>query len=89
MKIVKKSEKTAHVQEYKGDGTVLVVDDNQSVLMTAKSGLETHMGFSVLLAHDGVEAVGVFKGSMDKIRLVICDLTMPNMDGWETIIALH
>lgn len=88
-KIVKKSEKTAHVQEYKGDGTVLVVDDNQSVLMTAKSILETHMGFSVLLAHDGVEAVGVFKGSMNKIRLVICDLTMPNMDGWETITALR
>jgi PAS domain S-box-containing protein len=69
-------------------GTVLVVDDEQSlrhVLITAIEG----MGFKVLEAQDGVEAVEVFRLHQDQIRLVLCDLTMPRMDGWETLAALR
>lgn len=73
----------------KGAVTVLLVDDNISVLMTAKAILEANMGFKVLTATDGLEAVDIFRQSSDKINLVICDLTMPNMDGWETIAALR
>lgn len=88
-KIAQKSEKKTHAPEYKAGGTVLLVDDNKSVLMTAKAILETNMGFNVLIAHDGLEAVDVYQQSKEEILCVICDLTMPNMDGWETIAALR
>ena len=49
----------------------------------------THLGFTVLEARDGIEAVEVFRQHSDEIRCVICDLTMPRMDGWETLAALR
>ena len=61
-------------------GTVLLVDDEESVLKTAKMMLQ-HLGFSVLEARDGVEAVSVFKENADAISFVILDIFMPKMDG--------
>ena len=49
----------------------------------------TRLGFTVLEARDGVEAVEVFRRHQDEIRCVICDLTMPRMNGWETLTALR
>jgi len=43
----------------------------------------------VLEAKDGVEAVDVFRQRRDEIRCVLCDLTMPRMNGWETLTALR
>ena len=47
------------------------------------------MGFTVLAAQDGVEAVELFRQHKDEIRLVLSDLTMPRMNGWETLTALR
>jgi CheY-like chemotaxis protein len=47
------------------------------------------IGFTVLTAKDGVEAVETFQRHRDDIRCVITDLTMPRMDGWETLTALR
>jgi CheY-like chemotaxis protein len=47
------------------------------------------IGFTVLSAKDGVEAMEVFRQHQDEICLVLCDLTMPRMDGWETLTALR
>ena len=69
-------------------GTVLVVDDEAALQKILASVLK-HMGFTVLAAQDGVQAVEVFREHQDEIRLVICDLTMPRMDGWETLTALR
>jgi CheY-like chemotaxis protein len=71
-----------------GNGTVLVVDDEitlRDLLTTAIKG----MGFKVMDAWDGVHAVEVFRQHQDEIRLVVCDLTMPRMDGWQTLTALR
>jgi CheY-like chemotaxis protein len=71
-----------------GSGTVLVVDDEitlRNVVTTAIKG----MGFTVLEASDGVQAVEVFRQHQNEIRLVLCDMTMPNMDGWQTLEALR
>jgi CheY-like chemotaxis protein len=46
-------------------------------------------GFSVMKAKDGVEALGIFGQHQSEIKLVISDLTMPRMDGWETLTALR
>jgi PAS domain S-box-containing protein len=71
-----------------GGGTVLVVDDETSVREVLKTVIEV-IGFTVLCAKDGVEAMEVFRQHQDEICLVLCDLTMPRMDGWETLTALR
>ncbi len=69
-------------------GLVLVVDDEPVILETAEAAL-MHMGFTVLSARDGVEALEVFRAHPGEIRLVLLDLTMPRMDGRETFQALR
>lgn len=46
-------------------------------------------GFTALSAKDGVEAVEVFRQHKDEICLVLSNLTMPHIDGWETLTALR
>jgi len=47
------------------------------------------LGFAVMKAKDGIEAVELFRQHRDEIRLVVSDLTMPRMNGWETLTALR
>jgi CheY-like chemotaxis protein len=78
----------AQASKTAGNGTILVVDDEitlRNVIATAIKG----MGFNVIDAWDGVHAVEVFRQHQEEIRLVLCDMTMPNMDGWQTIEALR
>jgi len=49
----------------------------------------TLLGFTVLEAEGGVEALELFRQQKDEIRCVLCNLTMPRMDGWETLAALR
>lgn len=69
-------------------GTVLLVEDELMVRKLGQSAL-TSLGFAVLLAKDGVEAMEVFRQHKDEVRCVVCDVTMPRMDGWETLAALR
>ena len=69
-------------------GTVLLVEDQEPVRKMAETMIEG-LGFSVLAASGGGEAVELFRQHRSKIRCVITDLTMPHMDGWETIAALR
>ncbi len=70
------------------DGTlVLVVDDEEPVRRLAKKALE-RAGFRVILAEDGRSAVRLFRERKDDIGLVLLDLTMPEMDGAQTLQAL-
>ncbi len=70
----------AEVTEQPASGTVLVVDDEEMVLELCKTMIEL-MGYSVLTASDGKEALAVFREHSDEIACVILDLTMPRMDG--------
>jgi len=63
-------------------GTVLVVDDEEIIRELATVMLED-LGFSVLLANDGEEAVQVYTANVEKICCVLLDMTMPKMDGRE------
>lgn len=71
-----------------GGGTVLLIDDEAMVRDVAAAMLKC-LGFSVLEAKDGVEAVEVFRQHQHEIRCVLCDLTMPRMSGWETLTTLR
>lgn len=65
--------------DFPGSGTVLLVDDDKAVREVGAEMLRM-LGFTVITANDGVAAVEAFKSAND-IKLVILDLTMPQMDG--------
>lgn len=62
------------------DGTVLVVDDEETVRAVCAAMLE-NFGCRVITAVDGEDAVRVLRDCTEKIDLVLMDLTMPRMDG--------
>lgn len=68
--------------------TVLLVEDDESVRMTAKLILEFG-GLTVICASDGLEALEVFDAQRAEIDLVLLDLTMPNLGGLEAGAALR
>ena len=61
-------------------GTVLLVDDEEVILQSMGTALET-MGFQVVRAADGLDALEAFARCGPELRLVLMDLTMPRMDG--------
>src|ERR1039457_281613 len=67
------------LDNWRGVGTVLLVDDEESVRGIAK-GMLHELGFDTITAIDGREAIKIFKSNPD-IDCVILDLTMPHMDG--------
>ncbi len=64
------------------ENTILVVDDEQRMRKLVRDFL-TKQDFTVLEAADGEEAVDIFLENKD-IILVILDVMMPKMDGWQT-----
>jgi PAS domain S-box-containing protein len=72
----------AEGKDWRGSGTVLIADDEETVYTVGKQMLE-RMGFSVLTAPNGREALKVFHEHTDEIVCVLLDLTMPHMDGKE------
>lgn len=76
------------VKTWTGSGTVLVVDDEETVRGLLRHLFET-MGFTVLTANDGREGVAIFRRESDAIRLVVLDMTMPILDGPETFRELR
>ena len=69
-------------------GTILLVEDQEMVRKVAKAMLN-RLGFEVLMAKDGKEAVDLFSERPQRIRLVLTDLTMPQLNGWDTLEALR
>lgn len=66
----------------KNHQTVLVVDDNNTNQLIAKLLLE-QSGFDVLTASDGEEAVKIYQQQSTKINLILMDIHMPIMNGYE------
>jgi PAS domain S-box-containing protein len=63
-----------------GTETILIVDD-ESVVRKIGASILTFLGYRVLEAADGKEALEILQENMDTVSLVILDLVMPNMDG--------
>jgi len=70
------------------EGLVLVVDDEESLREIAGLMLED-MGYHVLFAENGLQALDVFAQHMNVIDLVLLDLTMPKMSGEACMEALR
>lgn len=69
-------------------GKALLVDDDQTVLLLCTEML-SRLGFEVLPALNGEEAISLFKQNHQVLSLVVLDLTMPHMDGEETLRHLQ
>jgi PAS domain S-box-containing protein len=74
--------------EWRGTGTILVVDDEEVVRKVAKAALELY-GYNVILANDGRDALHIFDQRANEIDLILLDLIMPNMGGEETYRQLR
>jgi signal transduction histidine kinase/ActR/RegA family two-component response regulator len=75
-------------EEFKGAGTVLVVDDEETVRRVCSTMLERY-GFSVASAANGREALQLLEHTAEKPVVIILDLTMPLMDGIQTLSELR
>jgi len=64
---------------WKGSGNVLLVDDEETVRGIGAEMLK-ELGFNVVTANDGREAIETYKAGTD-FNFIILDLTMPHMDG--------
>jgi CheY-like chemotaxis protein len=72
----------------RGKETVLLVDDVDMILEVGEEILET-LGYDVLVAGSGKEAIEIYKNHRVKVDLIILDIVMPGMDGAETYARLQ
>ena len=74
-------------ESFSGTGTILIIDDDETVLDISKQILE-QSGFTVLTAINGKEGVDIYSKNYSNICLVILDVVMPVLSGKETYIKL-
>ena len=68
--------------------TILLVDDEQEMRITSAEVFKD-LGYQVLVAGDGEEALQIFRAHQHDIRLVISDVVMPNMGGVDLAKAIR
>ncbi len=68
-------------------GFVLLAEDNEMVRDMIAIMLE-QLGYQVMKANDGMEALELFHACHNEICLVLSDIIMPRMDGWKTLAAI-
>jgi len=68
--------------------TILVIDDEEIVLSLLQRSFE-RMGYRVIAASNGAEAVEAFREHAGEIAGVVLDLTMPKMSGEQVFDALR
>jgi CheY-like chemotaxis protein len=70
-----------------GSGIILLVDDEDMIIRVGRQMLEA-LGYQVIEARSGKEAVEVYRENQDRIHVIILDVIMPDMDGSETFDLL-
>ena len=74
--------------DWQSQGTVLVVDDEE-IIRNLSADMLKRLGLQSLLAADGRQALQIYYEHLGEISLVLLDLTMPEMDGEETLRELR
>jgi two-component system, cell cycle sensor histidine kinase and response regulator CckA len=80
--------KATPVDSAPGDGVILLVEDEPLLRELAASILET-LGYKVVTAVDGVDAVTVYRKQHQRLHAVLLDLKMPNMGGREAFLEFR
>ncbi len=75
-------------ESWRSTGTVLLVDDEETIRALGQRMLE-RLGFTVLTAADGFDAVELYRAHRSEIVIVLLDLTMPRMNGEEAFRELR
>lgn len=70
-----------------GGGTLLVVDD-ESYLLKSLSAVLEDLGYEIIPAGGGQEAIERFKKEMNRIDVVILDMIMPDLSGRQVLAEL-
>src|SRR5829696_4608938 len=78
----------AITESARGEGLVLVVDDEVAIRSMMQYTLED-LGYTVVSAENGAQALDLFDHSRDKFVLVLLDLIMPVLDGPDTAAELY
>jgi two-component system cell cycle sensor histidine kinase/response regulator CckA len=80
-----RQEKTEPVKKTvaKGTGTILLIDDEEMIIKVGQELLQ-ELGYKVIVARSGDEAIKLYKKNADKIDMVVMDMIMPAMSGGET-----
>ena len=68
-------------ESWSGSGTILLVEDEEQILQVAKAML-MELGFNVIEARNGKEALEQYEKNANDIKLVVTDMGMPVMDGY-------
>ena len=74
-------------RSFSGDATILIVDDEKVVLEVGAKILK-RLGYDVLQATNGSDAIEMYRAHSDRIDLVVLDVIMPGMSGAETFEEL-
>jgi PAS domain S-box-containing protein len=78
-----KGEKPFFEYDHNGPQTVLLVDDEDFILKVGSQILQ-ELGYTVMTACSGKEALEIYSANRDKIDVVVLDMIMPGMGGGET-----
>jgi signal transduction histidine kinase/CheY-like chemotaxis protein len=76
------------VETLRGDETIMVVDDETNFREGTARWLKG-LGYTVLEASSGEEALEVLKGNKDRVRLVLLDMIMKEMGGAQTFAGMR
>jgi CheY-like chemotaxis protein len=69
-------------------GSVLIVDDDEAILETLRDVL-TDTGYAVCVAASGDDALARLRAAPEKPDVILVDLMMPVMDGWQLTARLR
>ncbi|MEP6716470.1 MAG: ATP-binding protein [Terriglobia bacterium] len=75
------------LRDYRGTETILVADDDEAIQRMTKIALE-RLGYKVLVAVNGQDAVDVFREHSNEIAVILIDWAMPVMNGEEAIACI-
>lgn len=70
-----------------GSETILIVEDEEMLLSSLKSLFE-EKGYKVYCASDGLQAVEIYQQHSSEIALVLADLGLPKLSGWDAFLKM-
>jgi CheY-like chemotaxis protein len=88
LKKIEKIQVTTKTRPVTSRNLVLLAEDEEP-LRRATQRMFGRMGYEAVTAVDGVDALVRFRQNFDDIGLAMIDLSMPRMDGWTTLKAIH
>ena len=70
-----------------GNETILIVDDHETIWDFLIEALQ-RLGYSVLLAENGLDAIEIYQENPNQVDLVLLDMVMPKLGGHQTFYKI-